>query len=195
LAVTLIICAITAWLIFGRVVQPQIYGQLAANILVIVVVVPLIWRELRGSIHKVPIASFINYAGLIYLAFAAARVVLYAFGIETIALPGPSTELERTPILTAIAYSVVGPINEELLFRGYLFPRLLPLGFVPAALISTGIWTGLHFSFPLPSIAGIFFTGLVMAWVMNRTGSVWVTIAGHMLINAQVAVFYLFMIR
>jgi membrane protease YdiL (CAAX protease family) len=191
IALTLVISAVHVWLVFGGVFETQISAQLVACTFTLAATVPLIWGELRDAL-KVSVRTFVNYAGLIFLAFTAGRVVLAAFGMETIMVLPPGHELNQTPILTALVFVVLGPLNEELLFRGYLLPRLLPLEFVPAAAITSAIWAGTHVSYSTVSVVFIFCFGLLLAWVVKRTGSVWVTFAGHVLINLEPALFLLF---
>ncbi|MBO0766702.1 MAG: CPBP family intramembrane metalloprotease [Hyphomicrobiaceae bacterium] len=90
----------------------------------------------------------------------------------------------------AVAVLGVGaPLSEELLFRGFLLGALAKsrLGFLGAALISTALWTGLHAGYSLVGLAEVFSIGLLLAWLLWRTGSLWVTIFCHGLYNSLVA--------
>jgi hypothetical protein len=90
-------------------------------------------------------------------------------------------------VLLAIAV-VLAPLLEEVLFRGLLFPALRRrLRFWPAALLTTAMFTGLHFTQTgtyWPAIEGIFICGLALAWLRERTGSLWPPIAFHMGFNS-----------
>jgi membrane protease YdiL (CAAX protease family) len=82
---------------------------------------------------------------------------------------------------------VVAPLCEEMFFRGFLFHGLWGLlGFWPAAALS-------GFTFALIHVTGAGAIGLVVpfavigvlfAWLVRRTGSLWNSIAVHFLFNA-----------
>ena len=86
----------------------------------------------------------------------------------------------------AIAFGA--PVSEELLFRGLLLPALAAtrLGFVPAALLTTAAWTGLHFSYSWLGLAEVALAGLVFAWAWRRSGSLWVPIVCHAAYNGTI---------
>jgi membrane protease YdiL (CAAX protease family) len=81
------------------------------------------------------------------------------------------------------AFIVCGPLGEELLFRGLVFERarrLWPASAGPAMIISTLAFSLHHIALNAAPdslmMAQIFFTipmGLVMAWLRERTGSIW----------------------
>ncbi len=107
---------------------------------------------------------------------------------------------------TVLAFTVAIPFNmiftfgEEFGWRGYLLPRLAPLGGVPAALI-TGVFWGLWhaplifldgYNYPGHPVLGILmmvvFTtaiSVVFAWLRFRSGSVWPSTMAHAELNAQ----------
>ena len=81
-------------------------------------------------------------------------------------------------LLTFQALALVTPISEEIFFRGFIFGGLLPrIGPRRAILISALIFAGFHLS--LGAIIPIFITGVLLAWLYWRTGSLWVCIAAH----------------
>ena len=90
-----------------------------------------------------------------------------------------------TLLVTAV---LLAPALEETLFRGLLLPALrLRWSFWPAALIVTVIFTGLHLGQTgpyWPALAGIFACGLALAWLLERSGSLWPSIAFHMGFNS-----------
>lgn len=83
-----------------------------------------------------------------------------------------------------LAIAVGAPLWEELLFRGFLLGPLVPsLGFWPAAVLVSGIWTVLHIGYSTAGLMEVFLIGLYFAWLLRRTGSLWVPIACHALYN------------
>ncbi len=90
-----------------------------------------------------------------------------------------------TPWVSFIAIGIGAPLWEELLFRGFLLgPLSVAVGFWPAALLVSGAWTLLHLGYSLAGLTEVFLIGLYFAWLLRRTGSLWVPIACHAAYNA-----------
>lgn len=89
--------------------------------------------------------------------------------------------------LTALAFVIIAPISEETFFRGFIFAGLIrPFG-LPAAMAVSGLLFGaLHVSNlnTLALLVPIGLIGVALAWLYNRTGSIWPSIFTHMLFNA-----------
>ncbi len=104
------------------------------------------------------------------------------------------------------AFSVALVINslftfgEEFGWRGYLLPRLAPLGGLPAAVLVGAIWGLWHA--PLIVLDGYNYPGhpwlgipmmmlfcvalsIIFTWLRFRSGSIWTTVLAHAAINAQ----------
>lgn len=128
------------------------------------------------------------------------------------------TELPVSPgvlVLIQIGQAVIlGPLinivftmGEELGWRGFLLPRLLPLGQWKALLLSGLIWGVWHapaiaqgHNYPDHPILGIFlmtiFTilvGIIIGWMYLNTRSPWVAALAHGSINAWAGLPYLFL--
>ena len=89
------------------------------------------------------------------------------------------------PVSAFLAIAVGAPLWEEMLFRGFLISPLAgALGFWPAAVLVSGAWTALHIGYSYVGLAEVFIVGLYFAWLLWRTGSLWVPIACHALYNA-----------
>lgn len=89
-------------------------------------------------------------------------------------------------VLTVAVIVVLGPIAEELYFRGLLFGVLAPLGRRPAVGITALLFAGSHYT--LAAIPVISVLGVLLAALRARTGSVWPGIALHVLNNALAVV-------
>ena len=76
----------------------------------------------------------------------------------------------------------VGPVSEELIFRGVLLPGFLE-NYRPwtAIFLSSLLFAVIHLN-PWQSVSG-FFIGCLFAWFVARTGSLLPAIAGHVLTN------------
>ena len=95
---------------------------------------------------------------------------------EDIGLRGPAV------LVTYVVVVLWIPLTEEIFFRGYVFPGLKgALGAVPAGIAAAVLFALAHGD---PAVlAPIFFTGLVLAWLYHRTGSIWSSFAAHALQN------------
>jgi len=74
-------------------------------------------------------------------------------------------------------------LPEEFLFRGYLQHTLADgIGFWPAAFILSAIFALVHLTNSGENwfgVANIFFTGLLWAFTLRRTGSLWLAVGWH----------------
>ncbi len=86
--------------------------------------------------------------------------------------------------LIFVVIAVLAPIFEELLFRGYLLEglRRSRLGEVGAILVTASIWAVVHPDIPVRWL-GIFITGVLLALARLRTGSTYLAMLLHVIIN------------
>jgi uncharacterized protein len=99
-----------------------------------------------------------------------------------------------------IVINMLFTFGEEFGWRGYLLPKLAPLGGVPAAILVGLIWGLWHA--PLIVLDGYNYPGhpwlgvlmmmlfcvalsMIFAWLRFRSGSIWTTVLAHAAINAQ----------
>ncbi|HMQ34707.1 MAG TPA: CPBP family intramembrane metalloprotease [Chloroflexaceae bacterium] len=147
--------------------------------------------------------------------FVGALFGLYTLDLEefsgfraTLEAAGAGAALEQTPVrlilLAQLATLPLAPLlnavptfGEEWGWRGYLLPRLLPLGQWPALLISGVIWGLWHapvillgYNYPdRPATGWLFMVGMcvvwgtLLGWTRLATGSVWPAVIGHGAIN------------
>jgi hypothetical protein len=134
---------------------------------------------------------------LVRAAFSAVAVYLVVL-LPALAFPPPPNHTNMfleifkaggiTLLLLLVIAVVLAPLLEEVLFRGLLFPALRRrLRFLPAALATTVLFTGLHFTQTgayWPALLGIFTCGMALAWLRERTASLWPSIAFHMGFNS-----------
>jgi membrane protease YdiL (CAAX protease family) len=89
-------------------------------------------------------------------------------------------------LASAFLVVVVAPFSEEIFFRGFMFTGLRRrLPFIVAAVISAAIWGLFHFTGPgsWGVVLQLSVFGVILAWLYQRTGSIWPTIAVHALNN------------
>jgi membrane protease YdiL (CAAX protease family) len=101
-------------------------------------------------------------------------------------------------LLLGPAINVFATVGEEIGWRGFLLPKLLPLGQWKAILVSGFIWGVWHapailqgHNYPGHPVAGVFMMilfcialGAVMSWLYLATKSSWAPAFGHGAVNA-----------
>jgi membrane protease YdiL (CAAX protease family) len=91
---------------------------------------------------------------------------------------------------------VLAPLWEEIAFRGFLLSALTQsrLGYWPAAVISTALWTALHWGYSYAGLASVFAAGIGLSWLMWRLGSLRAVVVAHAIANVAALLFaYFFM--
>ena len=123
--------------------------------------------------------------------------------------PGQAVAVQLLFAVTLAPFiNVIFALGEELGWRGFLLPHLLPLGQWPAILISGAIWGFWHapttllfgYNFPqhptlgvLAMIAGCTLLGTILSWLYLNTRSPWTSALAHGAVNAApgLAIFFL----
>lgn len=110
--------------------------------------------------------------------------------------------LQLINILIAPVLNAVFAFGEELGWRGYLLPRLLPLGQWPALLVSGVIWGAWHapvillgYNYPAHPRLGVFLMvifcvifGILFGWTRLATGSIWPAVIAHGALNGSAGI-------
>ena len=144
------------------------------------------WRSLAWVAPRLPFLSIVT-AG-VGLAIA---ILLFGVLIRTPNKPNPLTDLLKDPtslVLVAIFGSIVAPVCEELVFRGFLQPLLVrSLGAV-AGILATALPFGLlHFQEYGNSwrhVLLIALSGIAFGWMRQATGSTKAAAGMHSAYNA-----------
>jgi uncharacterized protein len=137
-----------------------------------------------------PTQPVIKDTVLAYLAYIGCALVIYALlqpEQEDVARELGFDEGVLGSLAAGFLIVVAAPISEEVFFRGFLFrglSRALP--FAGAAVVSAGVWGLFHFtgadSWGVVVQLAVF--GVILAWLYERTGSLWPPIAVHAFNNA-----------
>jgi membrane protease YdiL (CAAX protease family) len=96
-----------------------------------------------------------------------------------------SAREEGSLLLLWIAFVIVAPIGEEVMFRGFLYrgwaekPRDVTVGI----LLISAVWASLHSQYDWYGILQIFLMGVLIGWIRWRSGSTLLTMVLHALIN------------
>jgi membrane protease YdiL (CAAX protease family) len=103
-----------------------------------------------------------------------------------------------SPSLTAISlveYVIFAPVFEELAFRGLLFAILRrKFRFLPAALISASIFAIAH-GYGLVGFISVLWSGVLWAWLYEKTGSLLPGILAHTINNLLVCLAVMALLR
>jgi membrane protease YdiL (CAAX protease family) len=161
------------------------------------------WRNMRHEALRLapPKAGWSTcvFGGLILIAAVAAlELALYAsVGFDPFAdsewlLAGLESPYWWGTVLVAV---VLAPLWEEIAFRGFLLSALAKsrLGYWPAAVISTALWTGLHWGYSWAGLASVFAAGMGLSWLMWRLGSLRAVVVAHGLANVAALLFTYFL--
>jgi membrane protease YdiL (CAAX protease family) len=76
---------------------------------------------------------------------------------------------------------ICAPLAEEFVFRGMLFAAFQKtgLGVVGSAVLLSAAWSALHWGYSAQNLIALFCLGLLFAYIVWRTGSLWPAIVGH----------------
>lgn len=92
---------------------------------------------------------------------------------------------------TFVIAVILAPLWEELTFRGFLLSALANtrMGFWGGALISNSLWTALHATYSWAGVTSVFLAGLILSWLVWRTGSIKPAIVTHAIGNLSALAF------
>jgi len=87
--------------------------------------------------------------------------------------------------LLLLAFIVVGPLTEEIFFRGFLLEgiRHSRAGAAGAMIITSLLWSAMHLQYDIYGIFLIFMGGLILGYVRIKSNSIYPPIAMHILQN------------
>jgi membrane protease YdiL (CAAX protease family) len=159
------------------------------------------WREQMGI--RLDRDGLRDWVYGLFMGLALYPVIAFVIGLPlTILFSALSGEEATTPdqlpqhltgltVVTSVILAVlVAPIVEETFFRGIVFRSIRDRrGFWPAAMIS-GVLFGLVHFVPSPWQDAVLlqsimvFTGIALAWIYERRGSLLANVGAHMAFNA-----------
>jgi len=114
--------------------------------------------------------------------------------------------LQLASVAVAPVLNAVFAFGEEIGWRGYLLPKLLPLGQWRALILTGVVWGLWHtpvillgHNYPKHPVLGVFFMvafciifGILFGWTRLATGSVWPAVIGHGALNGSAGAVFLF---
>jgi membrane protease YdiL (CAAX protease family) len=145
-----------------------------------------LWRHVAfgaiGGVILVPAVGIVSYAiGLLF-----EQAVGHTVTTPDQVAPGLDPPAKLALVLLAV---VVAPVSEEFFFRGTLFRSVRDRHGFWAAALASAIPFGLVHYVPAPAIDALLlqvtmvFTGIGMAWIYERRGTLVAPTAAHMIFN------------
>ena len=122
---------------------------------------------------------------------AAMDLLSWALGRPVV--PEPMIPMFRTAgslPLILLALVVAAPLAEEFLFRGFIFTGLLNsrLGAIGAIGFTALTWGAIHLQYDAYGIAAVMVIGILFGLVRWRTGSLWLCVLIHGLMNGSATI-------
>lgn len=91
--------------------------------------------------------------------------------------------------LLMVSFVFLGPLQEELLFRGFFFRGFIPaLGAWPTIVLTSAVWAFTHVQYQWFFVGEIFVLGMVFGWLRWRSGSTILTFVLHAAVNGMALV-------
>ena len=129
------------------------------------------------------------FAGALPVAISV--VIFSGIGVASIRPSASIAGMVAPLALAALAVTTLGSAFEELLWRGYPFQMLIEgAGRWVAVLVTAALWAMGHANNPGANPASVFYlllSGILLAWVVIRTGSLWFAIGYHIAWNVTAA--------
>jgi hypothetical protein len=174
----------------GEVEMYPIRDNLAGLIAMPIAIFFILWRMKKRKIPLSELGSLeIQRKPLFLSIFLLAAFLLleelyfYVLGIEM-----PESFIEfmlAEPIFSFISVVLVAPVIEEFLFRGFLYSQLRRsfLKDWGAIVVSSLVWTAIHFQYEIGILFFLFLFGLFLGYFRIKYNSLLIPIALHAINN------------
>lgn len=143
-------------------------------------------KMLGLSRDKLNVTAFITGIKLLAIVFVFEVAISLFSQVTSIQLPtNVGTVLQGFPLYFLVFSFLIAPINEEIMFRGFLVPRI---GIVLSAIIFAILHSGYA---SISEFAAALLFGLVAGYYYRKTGSLYATIFAHIAVNLITVVAFL----
>ncbi len=172
----------------GEALAPDEMGRMLAVsggvAYVLALILMLVYRRVRGGRGRLIRLSIRGFDPLFLLW---GLIFMLAVGVVLepllVLLPAPPAQLYGTGLWTIVAVVVMAPLFEELICRGVVLESLRGrFGVVGAWALSSLFFGAIHLQ-PQLSVNALFM-GMILAYVVIRTGSLWSSILLHAINNS-----------
>jgi len=196
LTIVLLHIAIVAGLTVYNLRVGPLSIPIAANLLLSqgIIIVPALlflcfskekWNAVLGF-HKIKISTVLMIILFTYLMMPLTTVInaISMLFVDNTVMQISSSVLRMPAPVMILVMGVIGPLSEEVVFRGVIFGGYKRSGNVFRAVVFSALLFGLmHMNFNQAAYA--VFLGIVMAVLREATGSLWGSAVFHMTVNIQ----------
>ena len=155
----------------------------------------LLWRWDWGNLGFRRTEEKIIWLGIILAPITSVLMGLVTNGLAMAAHQNSNVQAclinnsyAKSPVLALVALVLVAPVIEEMLFRGFIFGAIRSrVNFYAAMAISAAIFAGFH-SLSLGAnvlilLPELFVAGSILAWLREKSNSIYPGMAMHMTFN------------
>ncbi|MCB1094752.1 MAG: CPBP family intramembrane metalloprotease [Verrucomicrobiae bacterium] len=147
-------------------------------------------REYLG-LHMPPLRATLGWIGIFLVAVAIGDTLTYFIGKDIV--PDFMIDIDATARFRPLLWFtliIMAPLFEESFFRGFLIPGFAksPVKAPGAILLTSALWTIIHFQYEAFHMGVIFVAGILLGIVRIKTGSLILCILLHMLMNTVATV-------
>lgn len=133
----------------------------------------------KGSFIKlIPISLLLIFS----MSYIIGQIMTYLPGYEAMLESYKAMFAGVNPITLLVGAALIGPICEEIIFRGIILEGLSKKYNPINAIVFSAFIFGIVHLHPL-QVINAFFIGLVFGWIYLKTQSLWVCIVAHVLYN------------
>ncbi|MCO7225505.1 CPBP family intramembrane glutamic endopeptidase [Pleionea sp. CnH1-48] len=155
----------------------------------------VIWQVSRLQIYEAPVhfgwCRFSLARLMFWLVVLAGFILSYPYIAQWFDQPAVNDFVIQVVsssnylALTALAVVLLAPVFEEVFFRGYLISvwQQTSLGAWGSILLTSLIWSLIHFQYDVFEISVIFVFGLILGMARIHSGSIWVPLIMHCVFN------------
>lgn len=124
----------------------------------------------------------IGFLMVFCISYIVGELMTYMPGYEAIVAFYEEVFAGIDPIFMFLGVVLIGPICEEIVFRGIILEGLLKNYSHQKAVVFSAVIFGLIHLIPI-QVINAFFMGIVLGWIYLKTRSLWVCIALHVINN------------
>lgn len=184
----------------GMTKQEQIHVQIIANFILKLVVLLVFgfWYAVRENKWHYrpdyrPLFQFKRIAGLVAIGLFGQYAIGVMVGLLRYLMPGifssyydNVTEIlslqNGSPFLVLLLVVIVGPIAEEVMFRGVIYGGLRTCIPMDLAAVMSGVMFGIFHKNLVQGLYAFVF-GMILAYIFEKTQSIWGSILMHVAFN------------
>jgi uncharacterized protein len=185
----------------GQCITALLAGLALVYFFLVVGLIVACWFRRGATVGNSLLLRPAQWRGWQYLVFAVVtvaslivlqQIIFWLSDQLGIAPADPSSDLEQmrqylrldqpaTMIVMGVLAVILAPLAEEFVFRGMLFAAFQKtrLGVIGSAVLLSALWSVMHWGYSSQNLLALFLLGLLFAYIVWRTGSLWPAIVGH----------------